>query len=454
MLLLAVVARAAEPEFTSFVALGAKGVPLVRVITRAATCPAIVVDGQSKPMTLRAPAETVPLRSTLSTPDKSKPSVFDVTTCEATLPIGTARASVLGRSLPVPKQRIDRIVVIGDTGCRLKGKDIQACNDPAAYPFAKTALQAAAWKPDLVLHVGDYHYRENACPASTPGCEGSPWGYGWDAWSADFFGPGAPLLKVAPMVMVRGNHENCFRAGQGWMRFMDPNPYGKDRDCNDPARDRAGDDSPVFAVPLGGGAQIAIMDLAFADEARPMDPKDPAAAPILAAYRAIDRLSRQASFTFLATHKPILGFSATEKKGERYLRPGNATMQSVFASLDPNILPSKIDVVLSGHYHVWEQVSFASNHPSQFVAGFSGTQEDIVPMPETLPADAFPAPGAKPRHFSSWVDGFGYMTMERRDTSHWDVKVWALDGRVVNTCKIAGRQSVCEKPQVRSEALR
>ena len=112
--------------------------------------------------------------------------------------------------------------MIGDTGCRLKGKEIQACNDPTAYPFAKTAQLAAAWKPDLVLHVGDYHYRENECPASAPGCEGSPWGYGWDAWSADFFSPGAPLLNAAPMVMVRGNHENCFRAGQGWMRFLDP----------------------------------------------------------------------------------------------------------------------------------------------------------------------------------------------------------------------------------------
>lgn len=96
-------AHAAEPAFSAFVVLGPNGVALVRVITEAQTCPTISVNGRDKPMTIRAPAETVPLRPTLSAPDKSKPSVFNVTTCEATLPIGTAKASVLGRALPVPK---------------------------------------------------------------------------------------------------------------------------------------------------------------------------------------------------------------------------------------------------------------------------------------------------------------------------------------------------------------
>ena len=31
--------------------------------------------------------------------------------------------------------------------------------------------------------------------------------------------------------------------------------------------------------------------------------------------------------------------------------------------------------MLAGHVHLWQQVSFSSKHPSQFVAGFSGTEE-------------------------------------------------------------------------------
>ena len=57
---------------------------------------------------------------------------------------------------------------------------------------------ARSWKPDLVIHVGDYHYRENACPKDIAGCRDSPWGYGWDAWDADFFVPARPLLAAAP----------------------------------------------------------------------------------------------------------------------------------------------------------------------------------------------------------------------------------------------------------------
>ncbi len=121
-----------------------------------------------------------------------------------------------GRPLPLARRRIDRIVVIRDTGYRLKAADnaCQACRDPAAFAFAKVAAQAGAWKPDMVIHVGDYHYRENPCPADKQAlCGGSLWGYGWDVWNADFFGPGAPLLTTAPLVLARCNHENCNRAG-------------------------------------------------------------------------------------------------------------------------------------------------------------------------------------------------------------------------------------------------
>ena len=61
-----------------------------------------------------------------------------------------------------------RIVVIGDTGCRLKGKATPGLQRPRTLPFARVAASAAAFKPDLVIHVGDYHYREDPCPAERP----------------------------------------------------------------------------------------------------------------------------------------------------------------------------------------------------------------------------------------------------------------------------------------------
>jgi hypothetical protein len=107
-----------------------------------------------------------------------------------------------------------------------------------------------------------------------------------------------------------------------------------------------------------------------------------------------------------------------------------------------------VKAVLSGHVHVWEQVSFSSDHPTQFISGFSGTAEDIVPLPATLPDNALPAPGAVVGSMSSWVDGFGYMTMERTGAEQWNVTVWDTSGAVRNSCTITGSKSVCAKRQV------
>jgi hypothetical protein len=111
--------------------------------------------------------------------------------------------------------------------------------------------------PDLVIHVGDYHYREDPCPLGNAGCAGSPWGYGWDVWDADFFTPGAPLLAAAPWIVIRGNHEACGRAGQGWYRFLDPRPLAPLGTCDDPANDETADYTATYAVPLGAAGQRA-----------------------------------------------------------------------------------------------------------------------------------------------------------------------------------------------------
>ncbi|MGZ5858818.1 MAG: metallophosphoesterase, partial [Burkholderiaceae bacterium] len=60
-----------------------------------------------------------------------------------------------------------------------------------------------------------------------------------------------------------------------------------------------------------------------------------------------------------------------------------------------------------------------------------------------LPVGATPAPGAVVEHHSSWVNGFGFMTMERKGPDQWEVKVWDATGRQHNTCNINGRHSNC-----------
>ncbi|WP_343728243.1 metallophosphoesterase [Duganella sp.] len=439
------------PDFTSYVVIGEYGAAVARVLIDAPTCPDIVLNQRSQPMTLRAPAQTIPLRTTPSVPADSKAADFPLLTCEAILPAGTSSARVLGRALPLPTAEPTRIVVIGDTGCRLQksSNSYQACNDKEQYPFATVAAQAAAWKPQLVIHVGDYHYRENACPEGNAGCAGSPWGYGWDAWDEDFFAPGARLLDAAPWVMARGNHENCLRGGQGYWRFLDPRPLLKGRDCNAAADDAVGNYSDPYAIPIGQSTQLLVLDTANTTW-KGLKPGDLGYDKYRDLYRKLDALAQQAPRNIGISHHPLLGMGADRKAdGSIVLLPGDAGLQASFGSLNPRLFPAAVQAMLSGHVHLWQQASFSSGHPSQFIAGFAGTSEDIVPLPEQLPPGVTPAPGALVEHFSSWVDGFGFMTMERRGADQWQVEVHDLQGKIRNRCTLDGRRSVCEVAQVK-----
>ncbi|WP_228894004.1 metallophosphoesterase family protein [Pseudoduganella aquatica] len=453
--------QALPDGFAAYVLMGDGGA-VARVVLDAPACPALVVDGASRPMALRAAPATLPLRAN-SAKEDAQPSAFPLRVCEAALPPGAATASVTSGgapapaysvSLPLPRDQPRRIVVIGDTGCRLKksGNEYQDCNDPQAYPFAAVAAAAAAWKPDLVVHVGDYHYRESPCPASQAGCAGSPHGYGWDTWREDFFRPGAALLAAAPWVVARGNHESCERAGQGWWRLLDPRPLQSGRDCVDPARDNAGDApgnySDPYAVPLGGGAQLLVADTA-ATTWKGLKPGDAGYEQYRATYRRLDALSRQAPWNLAVTHHPILGVGAELKPdGQLDWHLGDAGLQQSFGSLNPLLLPERVQVLLSGHVHLWQQLSFSSPHPSQFVAGFSGTAEDMAPLPARLPAGVSPAPGAVAEQFSSWIGGFGFMAMERGGPGEWTVTVHDRHGAIKNRCQISGKRSVCSVTQV------
>ena len=299
-----------------------------------------------------------------------------------------------------------------------------------------------------MVHVGDYHYRENACPPGRAGCAGSPWGYGWDTWNADFLAPGRSLLQAAPWVMARGNHESCARGGQGFLRFLDPRPLLPGRDCDDSANDALGDYSDPYAVPLGDGTQLIVLDTSNTTY-RGLAALDPRMAKYADSYRKMEALTHRAPYSMVVEHHPILGFGAIRgKAGEVVLFNGDKGLQDAFGAVNPGLLPAGVKALLSGHVHLWEQVSFSSGHPTQFISGFSGTAEDTVPLPATLPPGAMPAPGAVVNQFSSWVGGFGYMTMERAGAEEWIVKVWDTSGAVRNTCRITGRKSVCAVAQV------
>ena len=431
----------------SWVVMGEQGQAFAKAITTDSVCPVLVQDGAAQRMAVRAAAATMPLRKTASKPDASKPSEFPVLTCEAPLSSGTKVASIAGHTLPLPKATVEKIIVVGDSGCRLKASDnyFQPCNDGEKWAFRSMVETAAKFKPDLVLHVGDYQYRENPCPEGHPECAGSPWGYGWDTWQADFFTPAQALLNAAPWVFVRGNHETCPRAGQGWWRFLDPRPLQAGRDCNVDQNDLIGDYSAPYAVPLGTiagqSAQIIVFDSSKAPN-KAISKEDAARQIYVDQMKTVNQLAEHADFNLFTNHHPILGLAAEKKRsGGLDVKPGNGALQDVLQEVNPTRLFSpKIQVAISGHIHLFEALTFSNDYPTQFVSGNGGSSLDTA-MKTPLEEGATPYPAAQLAHFSNSND-VGFMTMER-EQNHWKAQAWNKDGKLITECQMQEKSTDC-----------
>ena len=421
-------ARAAEAVVAdqAWVEMAHGGGSVVRLLTGAAACPSLAVDGRQAAMVERAAPAMLPSRTNKAKVDT--PLAFPGRVCELALPRTTRSAAYAGQLLPLPRARIERIVVIGDTGCRLKAADDawQGCNDPAKWPFAAIAARAAALHPDLVLHVGDYLYRENACPAGHADCTDAVWGYGEASWRADFLTPAAPLLAAAPWVTVRGNHEECARAGEGWWRLLDPHPMAPGQDCRDPAHDVAGDRGAPYAVDLGGGARTAVADLVGLANADKHD--DVLNAAYRADFATIAALLRGSRFGIVTAHYPLNPVSWAKDAAEGVVI-GSQPVKAL------GTLPAlHARAMIAGHVHEFQLARF-TDRPTQVIAGFSGTAEDPPRSPATL-AQVRGKPGAEPLIGLTTVqDTFGFCVLERNGSA-WTLTAYRADGTVLGRFRL------------------
>jgi len=456
----AVFAENERSRLVAWVELGPDGQAIARAITSECHCPFIRLDHRSHQMSLRVGPETVPPR-----PTDLKPSEFPVTTCEYLIPPGTRTASVSDRDedngeagdprqdngehrrhrLPLPKPNPQRIVILGDTGCRLRiGDPWQSCYDREEWPLETIAETAARFEPDLVLHVGDYHYRENECPPDIGGCQGSPWGYGWDVWEADLFTPAKELLAAAPWIMVRGNHEECVRAGQGWYRFLDPLPYDSLRTCNDPDNYFNANYSDPYAVPIGDDTQLIPFDSSKVTMS-PLDPSDPAFLKYQDELRQVEALAAANPnvLSIWANHHPLLAFSPVT--GTTVTGGNPALLSVMFATYDTQYYPPGISLALHGHTHMLEILNFATYHPATFMVG-NGGDNLAINLPDPFPSDAHPD-----ADFGSAVDveeiaytsTFGFVVADREGDGEWTLRAYTRLGRLLTTCAFSAGQTSC-----------
>ncbi len=381
-----------------WVELGEGNTRIARVVVASNTaCPSIEIDDRAQPMALRG----------------TPPAGF-VPACEAQIPATARQARVNGITLALPKTNPSRILVFGDTGCRIKGEQIQNCHDPEQWPFLKVAGSAAAEKPDLMIHVGDYLYREDPCPAANASfCKDTPSGDNWTTWSEDFFTPAARLLKASPWIFVRGNHEDCDRAWRGWFYYLDPHPW---------VAAACEGYQPPYTVAVGS-LPVVVFD------------SSSVGGKMTAAQ--IDRYAHELStlrveHALLASHHPFWGFSTSD--GAVPSSPGLITAWQK-ARLNG------IDLLLGGHVHLFELLSFDIYLPPQLVAGQGGTD---LAQPIEKPVEGLSLGPAKVTAGAT-ADEFGY-TLLTRSGEDWSVRLHNAAGQTVKDCQVRDHQVSCVAP--------
>lgn len=298
----------------------------------AAGCPTLTVDGAATPMSKRgqSPADFV--------------AVF---VCEHTLSAPAKSLAIGALTLPAPTFNASSALVLGDTGCRESGSSQQSCTgDPTtgAWGFPALSKAAASARPDFVLHVGDYLYRESGC--ADPTVCGDVWG----AWEADFFKPAEAggLLRLAPWVPIRGNHEDCHRGWDGYSLFFAPGPM---------SASSCPTSIPPYGVTLSGLTLYVTDSSAKSAQQAQAD---------FTKVKAL--IGSNTTPAWLATHVPVCSDGACGgSMGAAY----NAAGLGAVAALR---------WLHVGHVHLFDHTVAGANHPAQTVSGGSGTALDCSSM--------------------------------------------------------------------------
>lgn len=392
------------------------------------------------------------------------PFAFPIRVCEAVIPRDKLRQAQQhyfgGKKVPVVSNDPSKFIVVGDTGLRSKPsnlgfglctdgplmygvhqctknvtkEDIDASEfeghfqDLSDWPLRTLMSRAVDEDPDVLIHMGDFIYRQGPCPYpnnNNASCSGinlprrynfngsndeteimnfvpGSWGDTFWSWWADFFYPSLEALSSVPWIALRGNHESCARAGHGWFLLLSPDPYPLDvvggsycLDYTEPRQISFQNEQFLIIDDSGIEPKDHGFDgLKFVEGDCPADTGSDLPAPevmnrFLATnpeqecehiysqlntftryFERVREMSSESNRTyFYLGHRPIFGIACNDTK----LLSMDWTLQCSLACSTFD----QISALFSGHMHWRETISFANNLlPPQIVVGHGGT--DLV----------------------------------------------------------------------------
>jgi predicted phosphodiesterase len=345
--------------------MGSEGFEFRTTVSSKTSCPSIKVDGELQKSSPRFKGE----------------KKFQTKVCS--IKLGSAKnIEYQNHKIEIPT-RLEKIAIIGDTGCRVKikkntlnDKNLQDCSDTNKWPAEKIAGFIKKQNPDLIIHVGDYVYREKC--ENPRICDKYPvkkWhlGKGYDSWKVDFLEPFSEVLKSAPWVFVRGNHENCNREWLGYKALLSPFAFSKCDEGDDGSQLSKNSTEKPYSFTIDKSSFVVFDSAGESDrKLRKLDYETYA--------QWFEKYKDQLKNSWLLTHKPIYNLNYNAQTSQRQA-----------------LEKSKIDIpfILSGHVHLFEWVN---SNPLQMIVGNSGTKLDIFrPRLEKM----------YPKSFQ--FEGFGYV---------------------------------------------
>lgn len=328
--------------------------------------------------------------------------------------------------LKVNSQNI-RIAVLGDTGCRLKewpgGGAYQNCRNGSDWVFPQLAQSVERENYELLIHTGDYHYREHCSRAECAEITESV-GYNWATWWDDFYGPAQGLLKKTPWLTMRGNHEDCERAHAGWA------PLSAIRSGFTGACESI---EPYQWIEMGDLVFINFDNADFEDRLPMNEMLRQKWLPHLQAISkrigaAKQRGGAEKEFWLLA-HIPAYAFVPDLKTAEPV-----AITDNFSSLLKASGLLKKIDYILSGHIHN-QQIVPRSSAPLQLIVGNSGTALDAFGRILNT---------SKVISTTDTRQSYGYTLLERQGLRDWKIVLKDTGGDTVMSCSVKAHRVFCE----------
>jgi predicted phosphodiesterase len=317
-----------------------------------------------------------------------------------------------------------RMAVIGDTGCRLKESKSKAsyqnCNNLEDWPYPLIIQKVLNEKVDFVVHTGDYHYREHCSDSKVCAQMAPRTGYQWGAWWDDFYGPTQKLFQQTPFLFVRGNHESCERAYQGF------NPLSVlDKKFNEACAEF----DAIQLIEIGDLLLINFDDSAFEDRKTLTDSER--ALWSTRFQKTAERIQQMSGprEVWLLSHKPAFGFVPNADDAE----PQEIT-DNLSSVLKQSGLLKQIHFILSGHLHT-QQIVLNQENVKQFIVGNSGT---------TLDSFGRKIMNQKLITTTDTKYSYGYSLFERQGFKKWKLSFKNTQGEETLSCQLKQQKLKCE----------